>query len=125
MDCCGTGWTPLQHDLFASELAAADAPSTAPQGPRMVAPVPLAVGTDPQKAHYLPRIRSGDDYWAQGYSEPSRNVGQGAVQIHGGMGMTEELAVGRYFRRATTIEAQLGAVDWPLRRVERQVAAAR
>jgi alkylation response protein AidB-like acyl-CoA dehydrogenase len=48
-----------------------------------------------------------------------RVVGQGAVQIHGGMGMTEELAVGHYFRRATMIEAQLGSVDWHLRRVER------
>jgi alkylation response protein AidB-like acyl-CoA dehydrogenase len=48
-----------------------------------------------------------------------RIVGQGAVQIHGGMGMTEELAVGHYFRRATMIEAQLGSVDWHLRRVER------
>ena len=52
-----------------------------------------------------------------------RIVGQGAVQIHGGMGMTEELAVGHYFRRATMIEAQLGSVDWHLRRVERQGAA--
>ena len=52
-----------------------------------------------------------------------RSVGQGAVQIHGGMGMTEELAVGHYFRRATMIEAQLGSVDWHLRRVEQQAAA--
>lgn len=51
-----------------------------------------------------------------------RSVGQGAVQIHGGMGMTEELAVGHYFRRATMIEAQLGSVDWHLRRVERTAA---
>lgn len=52
-----------------------------------------------------------------------RIVGQGAVQIHGGMGMTEELPVGHYFRRATMIEAQLGSVDWHLRRVETQAAA--
>jgi alkylation response protein AidB-like acyl-CoA dehydrogenase len=52
-----------------------------------------------------------------------RIVGQGAVQIHGGMGMTEELAVGHYFRRATMIEAQLGSADWHLRRVERQATA--
>jgi alkylation response protein AidB-like acyl-CoA dehydrogenase len=56
-------------------------------------------------------------------SRACRAVGQGAVQIHGGMGMTEELAVGHYFRRATMIEAQLGSVDWHLRRVERQAAA--
>jgi alkylation response protein AidB-like acyl-CoA dehydrogenase len=44
-------------------------------------------------------------------------VGQGAVQIHGGMGMTEELAIGHYFRRATLIESQFGPAAWHLRRV--------
>lgn len=46
-------------------------------------------------------------------------VGQGAVQLHGGMGMTDELAVGHYFRRATLIEAQFGPASWHLRRVAR------
>ena len=32
-------------------------------------------------------------------------VGQNAVQIHGGMGMTDELAIGHYFKRATMIES--------------------
>ncbi|WP_085809004.1 acyl-CoA dehydrogenase family protein [Sphingomonas sp. TZW2008] len=40
-----------------------------------------------------------------------RFVGQNAVQLHGGMGMTDELAVGHYFRRATAIEQQFGAGD--------------
>ncbi len=44
-------------------------------------------------------------------------VGQGAVQLHGGMGMTEELAVGHYMRRATLIEGLFGSVSWHLRRV--------
>lgn len=44
-------------------------------------------------------------------------VGQGAVQLHGGMGMTEELAVGHYMRRATLIEGLFGPVSWHLRRV--------
>ncbi|MBS0452282.1 MAG: acyl-CoA dehydrogenase family protein [Proteobacteria bacterium] len=46
-----------------------------------------------------------------------RAVGQGAVQLHGGMGMTEELAVGHYVRRATLIESQFGSMAWHLRRV--------
>ncbi|PBI92107.1 Acyl-CoA dehydrogenase, short-chain specific [Variovorax boronicumulans] len=46
-----------------------------------------------------------------------RAVGQGAVQLHGGMGMTEELAVGHYVRRATLIEGQFGPPAWHLRRV--------
>ena len=48
-----------------------------------------------------------------------RAVGQGAVQLHGGMGMTEELAVGHYVRRATLIEGQFGPPAWHLRRVAR------
>jgi len=46
-----------------------------------------------------------------------RAVAQGAVQLHGGMGMTEELAVGHYVRRATLIEGQFGPPAWHLRRV--------
>ncbi|MDF2493996.1 acyl-CoA dehydrogenase family protein [Sphingomonas sp.] len=44
-------------------------------------------------------------------SDAVRFVGQNAVQLHGGMGMTDELAVGHYFRRATAIEQQFGATD--------------
>jgi len=33
-------------------------------------PVLCEFGTQQQKAHFLPRIRSGEDLWAQGYSEP-------------------------------------------------------
>ncbi len=43
-------------------------------------------------------------------------VSQDAVQIHGGMGMTDELNVGHYFKRVTMIESQFGNTDWHLRR---------
>ena len=66
----GTGWTPLQHYVFECELAAAGAPARTPNATHMVAPVIMAFGTDTQKAELLPRIRSGEDWWAQGYSEP-------------------------------------------------------
>jgi alkylation response protein AidB-like acyl-CoA dehydrogenase len=45
-----------------------------------------------------------------------RFIGQNAVQIHGGMGMTEELAVGNYFKRLTVIENDFGTVDHHLAR---------
>jgi alkylation response protein AidB-like acyl-CoA dehydrogenase len=44
-------------------------------------------------------------------------VGQGAVQLHGGMGMTDELSVGHGFKRLTVIEQQFGGVAQHLRRV--------
>ncbi|MDO8839469.1 MAG: acyl-CoA dehydrogenase family protein [Parvibaculum sp.] len=45
-----------------------------------------------------------------------RFVGQQAVQLHGGMGMTDELNVGHYFKRLTMIDTQFGNVDHQLRR---------
>ncbi len=43
-------------------------------------------------------------------------VGQAAVQIHGGMGVTDELAVGHYFKRVTAIDLQFGSAEHHLRR---------
>jgi alkylation response protein AidB-like acyl-CoA dehydrogenase len=45
-----------------------------------------------------------------------RHVGQEAVQLHGGMGMTDELAVGHYFKRLTMIDTLFGNVDHHLSR---------
>ncbi len=53
----------------------------------------------------------------------ARFVGQGAIQIHGGMGMTNELAVSHYFKRAAMIETQLGSVDHHAARIEQCDAA--
>ncbi len=45
-----------------------------------------------------------------------RFIGQNAVQIHGGMGMTDELNVGHYFKRLTMIDTLYGNVDHHLKR---------
>jgi len=45
-------------------------------------------------------------------------VGQNAIQLHGGMGMTDEMAIGHYFKRATMIEAAFGSTDHHLARYE-------
>ena len=66
----GTGWTEVQRYIFAAECARANAPSLAPMGLKMVAPVIMHYGSDAQKNFYLPRILSGEDYWCQGFSEP-------------------------------------------------------
>jgi hypothetical protein len=46
-----------------------------------------------------------------GVARALRFVGQAAVQTHGGIGMTDELALSHYFKRATVIEQQLGGVE--------------
>ena len=45
-------------------------------------------------------------------------IGQSAVQTHGGIGITVELAIGHYFKRATMIEGQFGSADYHLERFE-------
>jgi pimeloyl-CoA dehydrogenase small subunit len=44
-------------------------------------------------------------------------VGQGAIQLHGGVGMTMELKVGHYFKRATMIDVLFGDADYHLARL--------
>jgi len=48
----------------------------------------------------------------------ARFIGQNAIQLHGGMGMTDELAIGHYFKRATVIESAFGSTDHHLARYE-------
>lgn len=57
-------------------------------------------------------------------NETGRFVGQNAVQLHGGMGMTEELPIGRYFKRLTVIETQLGSTSAHVRRYAATMAGA-
>jgi alkylation response protein AidB-like acyl-CoA dehydrogenase len=51
-------------------------------------------------------------------SRSAKFVGQNAIQTHGGIGITQELAIGHYFKRATMIESQFGSADWHLDRYE-------
>ena len=66
----GTGWTPTQRFIWSEETAAADCVRLMPFGLAMVGPVIYTFGTAEQKAKFLPRIISGEDWWCQGYSEP-------------------------------------------------------
>ncbi|RVW06042.1 acyl-CoA dehydrogenase family protein [Rhodococcus spongiicola] len=52
----------------------------------------------------------------------ARHIGQEAIQMHGGIGMTAEYAVGRYVSRLTAIEHTLGATDDHLRVLVADVA---
>ncbi|HEX2801092.1 MAG TPA: acyl-CoA dehydrogenase family protein, partial [Phenylobacterium sp.] len=47
-----------------------------------------------------------------------RFVGQNAIQLHGGMGMTTEMAIAHYFKRSTMIESAFGSTDHHLARYE-------
>ena len=45
------------------------------------------------------------------------------IPLFGGIGITQELAIGHYFKRATMIESQFGTVDHHMDRYERIVLA--
>ncbi len=77
----GPGWDETERYIFASECARAEAPNLSPMGLRMVAPCIMRYGTAEQKAHYLPRILSGEDYWCQGYSEPQAGSDLAALSL--------------------------------------------
>ena len=56
--------------------------------------------------------------------QSARLVGQQAVQLHGGMGVTDELNVGHYFKRLTMIGLTFGDVDYHLGRFSDTLLAA-
>jgi acyl-CoA dehydrogenase len=66
----GTGWSPVKRYIFDLEFGSAGAAAYNSSGSHFVGPVIIRYGTPAQQEKYLPRIRSGEDYWAQGYSEP-------------------------------------------------------
>jgi pimeloyl-CoA dehydrogenase small subunit len=48
--------------------------------------------------------------------QAARFVGQEAIQIHGGNGMTDEYAIGHYFKRLTIFDSEFGNVDHHMKR---------
>lgn len=66
----GPGWSVTERHIFSEECALSSAPRLVSFGLVMLGPVLIAFGTAAQKAHYLPRILDGRDWWCQGFSEP-------------------------------------------------------
>jgi pimeloyl-CoA dehydrogenase small subunit len=57
-----------------------------------------------------------------GVAQASKFVSQNAIQLHGGIGMTEEYAVGHYFRRCMVIEHLFGDTAHHLSRLAEEVS---
>ncbi len=76
----GTGWSPTQVYIFEMEAARAEAPIQFHQGLELIGPIIFSLGTPEQKARYLPRIISGDDWWCQGYTEPGSGSDLASLQ---------------------------------------------
>ena len=74
---------------------------------------------------YLATLRLGSDEVERkravsaakvGVGQSARLIGQEAVQIHGGNGVTDEYAIGHYFKRLTIFDSEFGNVDHHLKR---------
>ena len=66
----GPGWTPLERYIFEKECARAGAPTLPFMSLKLLGPVLIHFGSAAQQQRYLPAILSGEDFWAQGFSEP-------------------------------------------------------
>ena len=77
----GTGWNITQRYIYDEEFGLAGAPGLPPFGPAMCASVLLRFGSQQQKDRFLPRIREGDDFWVQGYSEPGAGSDLAALKM--------------------------------------------
>jgi alkylation response protein AidB-like acyl-CoA dehydrogenase len=68
----GRGASLMQQVIFAEEYARAGAPHRVNHmGENLLAPTLIACATEAQKDRFLPKVRSGDELWCQGYSEPN------------------------------------------------------
>ncbi len=68
----GAGLSDIEQAILNEEMARAKAPGPlGSMGLSWVGPAILRFGTEEQKKRFIPRLLSGDDIWATGYSEPN------------------------------------------------------
>lgn len=94
----------LQHRMVDMLLASEEASAV------VEAALDAAGGPGRQRAFALAKIVT---------ARSARFVAQQAVQLHGGIGMTDELKVSRYFRRLMQCETLFGDADWHAERFDR------
>jgi alkylation response protein AidB-like acyl-CoA dehydrogenase len=67
----GMGLGASKLMVYSEEMGRSGAPRHLEQGINYIGPLLIARGTEAQKAHFLPRILTGEHLWCQGYSEPN------------------------------------------------------
>lgn len=77
----GRGLDLISWLIFEEEYYAADAPLRVSQnGIFLLAPTIMEYGTDAQKARFLPPMASGEEIWAQAWSEPGAGSDMAAIR---------------------------------------------
>jgi alkylation response protein AidB-like acyl-CoA dehydrogenase len=76
----GRGASVAQQVIFHEEYARANAPRSVNHfGEELIGPTLIAFGSAEQQARFLPKIKSLDELWCQGYSEPGAGSDLAAV----------------------------------------------
>lgn len=75
----GIGINAVRRHILLEELSVASCPALDSISIDFVGPVLYTFGSPQQKRRYLPRIRSADDFWCQGFSEAS--AGSDVMQL--------------------------------------------
>ncbi len=91
----GTGWNMAQRFAFEQECARNDAPILFAGGLRSVGPTIIALGTEEQKARYIPAILSGEDLWCQGFSEAGAGSDLAALSTRAAFDGRDYIVTGR------------------------------
>jgi alkylation response protein AidB-like acyl-CoA dehydrogenase len=77
----GRGLSIAEQVAFQEEYSRAGGPGRIGHiGEGLMGPTLIAFGTEEQKKRFLPGIRSGTEFWAQGYSEPSAGSDFGNIK---------------------------------------------
>src|SRR5690606_10652939 len=102
----------LQHRLADMAIATEQADSMA-----------LLAAIEMESADFAARVQraSGAKTFV---GQKARLVGQDAIQMHGGIGVTDELIVGHYFKRLTVINSSFGDLDFHLQRYSDMIVPA-
>lgn len=66
----GRDWTPMQRNIWLSELQLASVPEPLPFNASMIGPVIAQFGSQEMKERFLPATAAIDIWWCQGFSEP-------------------------------------------------------
>jgi len=78
----GTAWSVQQRWIYEEEYHSHYCPPPHLFNFKMIGPILIRFGTEEQKRYYLPRMRSSEDWWCQGYSEPNAGSDLASLKTH-------------------------------------------
>ncbi len=80
----GRGCDLIEWLIFEEEYYRSGAPARVNQnGIFLLGPTLMEFGTEEQKAHFLPKMATGEEVWAQGWSEPGCRIRYGSDSFKG------------------------------------------